>query len=908
MTERRADRVERICQEALDLPGALRDEHLRLACGTDADLRREVETLLAREATAAPWFEQPALLGMGGGTTDTNAPTVTAMPGEVAHGVHAFTPGELVSGRFRIIREIAEGGMGVVYEAIDEKLVERRALKCAKPGFATHLPPEARNALRVTHPNVCRVFEIHTADTPRGPVDYLTMEYVEGGTLAAALKSGPLPEPEALHIALQVCAAVAAAHAREVLHRDLKPNNVLLAKDANGRTRAVVTDFGLAQDHAAVSTLPAWSGGAGTPPYLAPERWAGERATITSDVFALGVVLHELITGRRPAVDDRHRQSAEAGLPVRWRTVIARCLEDDPTKRYASATAVADALIDRRGNIRRVAIWTAAILVPLGFLSWPVMFPAPIPARLAVLPLEAADRTPLTTELAQGAAADLSNLLIRRRPRPPQLVVIPVEQAGGLDASDPAAARAAVGASHVLRGTLAQRGDQLVVRASIVDTTTKISIRDWQAQYPVADPGAVANALSGMVAAAFKLPRQRDAEAVAPAAYPAYVEGMRALRQGSAAANQAIAAFQQAAAIDPRSVLPPAGLAEAFYLSWVVTRDERALENGRRALARAERLNPDSLAVRLAAGRLKLVPGAYEGAVQEFLRARELEPTSAEASYGLARAYQGLAGHEREAVAAFQEASRLQPGYFSPLIDLGNLYYRTGNFHEAEQQWTLAANLAPGQRQPHVNLGALYARTGRFDEAERELSAALRINPRDRPTLNNLGALNQIRGRDAMAVALFERALTAGAETPALLQNLGDSYRRLGRASDAIRVYRLGRERADAQLVSDPADAVARARSGYFSARLGDRDLATRDVMQALQSRSSDVAVLELAVLADEALGRRAAAIAVLESAPSELVAALDRHPDLHALRSDPRFVSTFNASVRQGAYAAKTP
>lgn len=228
--------------------------------------------------------------------------TTTASPLPGGGGARTFLAGDLVAGRFRIVREVAEGGMGVVYDVIDEKLGARRALKCAKAGYASHLPPEARSALRVTHPNVCRVFEIHSTDTPAGPIDFLTMEFIDGGTLAAALHgTKPLTKTDARDIALQICAGVEAAHAQGLLHRDLKSSNILLTRDARGRTRAVVTDFGLAQEPRVGDVGPLFSGVAGTAAYLAPERWRGEPASVASDIFALGNVLHEVACGRLPA-------------------------------------------------------------------------------------------------------------------------------------------------------------------------------------------------------------------------------------------------------------------------------------------------------------------------------------------------------------------------------------------------------------------------------------------------------------------------------------------------------------------------------------------------------------------------------------------------------------------------------
>jgi serine/threonine protein kinase len=110
---------------------------------------------------------------------------------------HPFEPGELLDGRFRIVREIAQGGMGIVYEAVDEKLQRRIALKCAKTGFRKRLPPEVRNATEISHPNVCKIFEIHTASTRQGEIDFITMEFLDGETLADRLTRAPLPEKEA---------------------------------------------------------------------------------------------------------------------------------------------------------------------------------------------------------------------------------------------------------------------------------------------------------------------------------------------------------------------------------------------------------------------------------------------------------------------------------------------------------------------------------------------------------------------------------------------------------------------------------------------------------------------------------------------------------------------------------------
>ena len=815
------------------------------------------------------------------------APTVPA-----SDGLKPFRAGDLVAGRFRIVREIAEGGMGIVYEAIDEKLNERRALKCARPGYANRLSPEARTSLRVTHPNVCRVFEIHTTNTPLGPIDFLTMEYLDGGTLSKELRArGRLPEREALGMALQICAGVEAAHAQDLLHRDLKSNNVLLTKDAQGRRRAVVTDFGIALETRSLEPVPAWTGVAGTPAYLAPERSKGARATVASDIFALGVLLHELAAGRRPHIGPGGERTLAADLPKRWRPIIKRCLESVPGRRYPSARAVSDALAGKGRWPRRAALSMAA-LVPIAFVAWPIVFPAPLAARLAILPVENGTNDAQMTALVRGVSSELSSRLTRLRPRPPQLVVIPVEETRALPAGDVGLAKTRLGATHVLRATVIRRGDRLLVRGTIVDTLTKVTFAERSAEYPSSDPGAATAALSALVASAFHLPRQTAAERVSPAAYTAYAEGVVALQAGTGAYAQAVAAFERAIALDSTSVLPRAGLVEACYNAWKATSDGKWLARGKDEQSRAEAMNSDSVVVRLAAGRLNLVPGGYERAAEEFQRATQLDPANQEAWRGVARAYQEMPGHSGEAAAAFMKSIALQPGYYVPLNDFADFYRQLGNYAEAEKLWLRVAELAPARLESHANLGGLYGDMGRYADAERELVRALEIDPRSRAVLNNLGSLYQYMGRDDEAVRYFERARKVAAETHILMLNLGDSYRRLGRTNDADSAYRRARELADAILLQNPKDGAIRAFVAYFALRLGDRARAEQELIQALNSSGDNRTVVRRAAICYEALGQRDRALAVLESAPPDVLRELSRQPDVVALRSDPRFLA----------------
>jgi serine/threonine-protein kinase len=265
-----------------------------------------------------------------------------------------FTPGAVLAQRYRIVGLVGRGGMGEVYRADDLKLGQPVALKFLPARLAgertwiERFYAEVRHARQISHPNVCRVYDVAEVDGRH----FLSMEYVDGEDLASLLRRiGRLPSDKAVEIARQLCAGLAAAHDRGVLHRDLKPGNVML----DGRGRVRITDFGLAiraEDD---------RGGAevgGTPAYMAPEQLAGKGASVQSDLYALGLVLYELFTGRKAfeaatLAEWRRKHSQEQptapstvtpGLEPAVERAILRCLEKDPGQRPRSAAAVAAAL------------------------------------------------------------------------------------------------------------------------------------------------------------------------------------------------------------------------------------------------------------------------------------------------------------------------------------------------------------------------------------------------------------------------------------------------------------------------------------------------------------------------------------------------------------------------------------
>src|SRR5271163_3454249 len=260
-----------------------------------------------------------------------------------------FLPGVLLAGRYRIVALLGRGGMGEVYRADDLTLGQQVALKFLPPSIVEN--PEAlerfrnevRIARRVSHPNVCRVYDL-------GEIDgnfFLSMEYIDGEDLGSLIRRiGRLPADKALEIARRLCAGLSAAHEKGVLHRDLKPANVML----DGRGQILLTDFGLAGLADQIQGAEVRNG---TPAYMSPEQLDGKEVTVKSDIYSLGLVLYEILTGKRPFESETLAGLVQArregflvnpstlvkDLDPRVESVILRCLESDPQNRPANALA-----------------------------------------------------------------------------------------------------------------------------------------------------------------------------------------------------------------------------------------------------------------------------------------------------------------------------------------------------------------------------------------------------------------------------------------------------------------------------------------------------------------------------------------------------------------------------------------
>ncbi len=279
----------------------------------------------------------------------SGSPTVVADPGGPLRAATRFTPGTIIGDRYRIVSLLGEGGMGEVYRADDMRLGQRVALKYIPPDIASHRPlldrlcSEVLIGRQISHPNVCRIYDIVEVERQY----FISMQYIDGEDLVSLLRRiGRLPTEKALALARDVCAGLAAAHDHGIVHRDLKPGNIMV----DSRGKALIADFGLA---VVLDNLRGTHGSAGTPAYMAPEQIAGREITLRTDLYALGLVLYEIFTGKRvfgggslQEISEQHavaktRPSSIAhDIDPAAERVILKCMEENPAERPSSAHAV----------------------------------------------------------------------------------------------------------------------------------------------------------------------------------------------------------------------------------------------------------------------------------------------------------------------------------------------------------------------------------------------------------------------------------------------------------------------------------------------------------------------------------------------------------------------------------------
>ncbi|MFI5370740.1 MAG: protein kinase, partial [Candidatus Eisenbacteria bacterium] len=713
---------------------------------------------------------------------------------------------ERTLGRYHIVERLGQGGMGVVYRAEDPRLDREVALKLIRDDALgseearRRFRLEARVLSRLLHPGIATLFDLDSDDK----TEFLVMEYVPGQTLAELLAGGPLPESRARAIAVEISEALQAAHEQGVIHRDLKPGNVVITP----RGRAKVLDFGLAHLVAGGAGSVAMSSAAGTPsfagtvPYMAPEQVQQRGVDARTDLYALGLLLHEMITGRpvyeaddpvatmyrivhEPAPSLRE---ARPGVSRDLDAIVTRCLDKTPDRRFPDAAALARAL---RGATASESMARAtppdSSEATEGYRS------------LVVLPFENRSGDPAQEFFADG----LTETLITELAQIGALRVISRTSAMRYKGGGRALGEIAreLGVQAVVEGSAMQVGNRVRITVQLLDALADRTL--WARRYDrdLTDLLALQSEVATAIAEEIRVKvtpseqqRMRPRGPVDPAAHVAYLRG-RFLwnRYAADSVRESIACFEEALRADPRYALAYAGLADSYLTlgsslamppQEAYSRAKLAAEQGlaiddslgelhaslaqalkfhgwdwpaaERAFLRGIELSPGYAIGRYRYGILLGTLGRHEEAIAISLRALELDPLSLFVNTGVGDVM-FFARRYEDSVMYYRKCHEMDPTFPPGNTDLARSLEHLGQVEEALELFRRGTRRADGVVPSSPGLAIMLWRAGRHDEARRTIEEVKRIAAERFVTPFGIASFHAVAGDTTEALDWLER-------------------------------------------------------------------------------------------------------------------------------------------------------
>ena len=757
--------------------------------------------------------------------------------------------------------------MGEVYRADDIRLKRTVALKRMSPHlradqlYRDRFFREAERASGLTGDHVAAIYDVLEEN---GEI-FLVMEYVEGETLGERLHR-PLSLAEFLNIATQCADALVAAHASGIVHCDLKPENIMLT----ATQQVKILDFGVAKhlprsDQS--STVEEPGGLGGTPAYMSPEVLLENLPDGRADIFSLGVVFYEALTGLHPfkarsfvATSQRILQESPAPIgslnsqvPPALESIVSRMLAKAPEQRIASAALLSAELRGvslkdlttlpyvplRAARISRVAFPALLILVLLAGVAferhqiehWLSRKSVSEQKYLAVLPFNSSAGDANSRAFSAGLTESLAVRLEQLGDRYPLQVVPPNEiLAEGINTVEQA--HKSFGANLVLEGSVRESGALVRVNYSLVDVQTRRQLQADSITIQASDPFALEDRVVDGVLHMLGIELQNQGHPVLvnhgttePAAYDFYLRGRGYLQDyhKPESVDSAISVFKHALERDPNYSLAYAGLGQAYWYKYEETQEHRWVGEASQACQKAVELGRNLANGHTCIGTVYNGTGRYEQAAEEFQHAAQLDPDSDDALRGLGLAYQNL-GRLADAESNYQRAIRLHPNYWADYNWLGSFYYRQSRYEDAARMFSQVVALAPDSERGYSNLGGVYLNMGRFSDAIPLFERSVAIRP-TADAYSNLATAYFYQQRFAESARTYEQAVKLNPVDYEMWGNLGDAY--YWAPNEQLRApqaYRKAISLAEAALGVNPRDAEVLCDLALYHAMLREKD------------------------------------------------------------------------------------
>jgi TolB-like protein/Tfp pilus assembly protein PilF len=680
-------------------------------------------------------------------------------------------PGTDFAGRYRIVDELGRGGMGRVFKVLDREVSEAVALKILVPSFGAdermieRFRNELKLARRISHKNVCRIFDLGNCEGTY----FITMEYVTGDNLKRIIQMmGPLNPTRALAVAGQVCDGMAEAHRLGVVHRDLKSSNIMIDRDGNAR----IMDFGIARtaeseritDHGAI---------VGTPEYMAPEQIEGKEADRRADIYSLGIILFEMMTGRVPFEGDTPLSVAlmqktarppdprdlNAQTPDAMCPVIARCLEKDRGARYQRIEELAAELhgiAEAIGAVGRPRPQGAGEgLTPGGTRTL---------SSIAVLPFT--DLSPQKDQdyFCEGLAEELITALAKVR----NLEVAAKSSAfsGAFKNMDIREIGRQLGVGAVLEGSVRKVENKLRITAQLLNVATGYHLWSEKYERTFEDIFAIQDEIALAIVDRLKVKLLGDEKAALlkrhtdnPEAYNLYLKGRFFWnKRTSEGMKRGLECFAQAIQVDPSFARAYAGISDCYGLfAYYYMPPRPTLTKAREAAVRALELD-DALAeahTSMAFVKHKLERD-WAGAEQGFRRAIELNPEYVWAHHWYSL-FLAAMGRHQESFAEIKRALDIDPTSAQMNMVYGMLLYLARYYERAVEELGKAVEMEPQHVLATFYLGLAHLESGRYEEALKLVERSVELTGGAGFFVQGIGYVHASAGRKDLALALLAR-------------------------------------------------------------------------------------------------------------------------------------------------------